>query len=66
MVLYLQTFFNFIEENIKDVDVQEICKKKKVTETKILMNKIKMVSKFAKMQKTLREESENIIKIKVF
>ena len=31
----------------------------------ILKNKIKFVSKMAKMQKILREENENIIKIKV-
>ena len=48
------------------VDIQQFSKGKKKTETKILMNKIKFVSKIAKMQKTLREESEKIIQIKVF
>ena len=37
----------------------------KEKDANILKNKIKFVSKIAKMQKTLREESENIVKIKV-
>ena len=42
-----------------------MARNKRVKDAKILRNKIKFVSKIAKMQKTLREESENIIKIKV-
>ena len=47
------------------MNIEEMARNKKVKDAKILRNKIKFVSKIAKMQKTLREESENIIKIKV-
>ena len=46
------------------VNIHQMTKEKKEKDIKILRNKIKFVSKIAKMQKTLREESENIIKIK--
>lgn len=42
-----------------------MAREKKEKDVSILRNKIKFVSKIAKMQKTLRQESENIIKIKV-
>jgi hypothetical protein len=53
------------EKSIKNVDLKRISVQSKEKETNILKNKIKFVSKIAKMQKTLREESENIVKIKV-
>jgi hypothetical protein len=47
------------------VNIEEMARNRKHKDAKILRNKIKFVSKIAKMQKTLREESENIVKIKV-
>jgi hypothetical protein len=40
-------------------------KSQKKKDINVLKNKIKFMSKVAKMQKVLREENENIIKIKV-
>lgn len=48
-----------------DVNVGKMVKEKKRKAINILKNKIKFISKMAKMQRILREESENIIKIKV-
>lgn len=48
-----------------DVNVDKMVKEKKRKAINILKNKIKFISKMAKMQRVLREESENIIKIKV-
>lgn len=42
-----------------------MARERREKDASVLRNKIKFVSKIAKMQKTLREESENIIKIKV-
>ena len=53
-----------IEDERVSVNIHQMTKEKKQKDIKILRNKIKFVSKIAKMQKTLREESENIIKIK--
>ena len=52
-------------EPVSEVDVKGLVQKKKKRGINILKNKIKFVSKMAKMQKVLREERENIIKIKV-
>ena len=52
-------------DSLTEVDVQTLVKKKKKRGINILKNKIKFISKMAKMQKILREENENIIKIKV-
>lgn len=51
--------------SLTDVDVKDMVTRKKKRDINVLKNKIKFVSKMAKMQKILREESENIIKIKV-
>lgn len=48
-----------------NVDLDEIIQSRKKKNINILKNKIKFISKMAKMQKILREENENIIKIKV-
>lgn len=48
-----------------DVNIKDMVHKKKKRDINVLKNKIKFVSKMAKMQKILREENENIIKIKV-
>ena len=52
-------------DNTEEVDVKNLVQKKKKRGINILKNKIKFISKMAKMQKVLREENENIIKIKV-
>jgi serine/threonine-protein phosphatase 2B catalytic subunit len=52
-------------DSMTNVDVQDMVHKKKKRDINVLKNKIKFVSKMAKMQKILREENENIIKIKV-
>ena len=52
-------------DSLTEVDVEGLVKKKKKRGINILKNKIKFISKMAKMQKILREENENIIKIKV-
>ena len=49
----------------KEVDVKNLVEQKKKRGINVLKNKIKFISKMAKMQKILREENENIIKIKV-
>lgn len=51
--------------SVAEVNVQDMVDKRKKRDINVLKNKIKFVSKMAKMQKVLREESENIIKIKV-
>lgn len=48
----------------ENVDINEMVKERKKKNMNILKNKIKFVSKMAKMQKILRQENENIIKIK--
>lgn len=52
-------------DSMTNVDVQDMVYKRKKRDINVLKNKIKFVSKMAKMQKILREENENIIKIKV-
>ena len=54
-----------LDEKITEVDLNKMTKVAQKRDVSILRNKIKFVSKIAKMQKTLREESEKIIKIKV-
>lgn len=53
------------DEKITEVDLNKMTQVAQKRDVSILRNKIKFVSKIAKMQKTLREESEKIIKIKV-
>ena len=53
-------------DSMTNVDVQDMVYKRKKRDINVLKNKIKFVSKMAKMQKILREENENIIKIKVW
>ena len=52
-------------ESLTKIDVKGLVKQNKKRGINILKNKIKFVSKMVKMQKLLREERENIIKIKV-
>jgi serine/threonine-protein phosphatase 2B catalytic subunit len=52
-------------DSLTDVNLEDMVVKKKKRDINVLKNKIKFVSKMAKMQKILREENENIIKIKV-
>jgi len=51
--------------SMTDVNIEDMVVKQKKRDINVLKNKIKFVSKMAKMQKILREENENIIKIKV-
>ena len=54
-----------LEEVEEDVNIEEMIEERKKKNINILKKKIKFVSKIAKMQKVLREENENIFKIKV-
>ena len=53
------------EDERVSVNIEKLAQNKREKDASVLRNKIKFVSKIAKMQKTLREESENIVKIKV-
>lgn len=61
-----KTNMNENPDSLTEVNIEDMVVKQKKRDINVLKNKIKFVSKMAKMQKILREENENIIKIKVY